>query len=86
MVYQKGHAHARAHTQEGKEWAKAKVIPLNFFYLVSSKCRQYSTPLPGAPEVYFCYRLALLDVKLADKKRQLGECLLGKLDAILTWP
>lgn len=33
MVYQKGHAHARAHTQEGKEWAKAKVIPLNFFYL-----------------------------------------------------
>lgn len=53
---------------------------------VSSKCRQYPTPFPGASEVYFCPRLALLDVKLADKKRQLGECLLGKLNAMLTWP
>lgn len=62
----------------------------DFFFVlnlgISSKCIQYLTPFPGAAEVYFCYRLALLDVKLADKKRQLGECLLGKLDAVVTWP
>jgi len=53
---------------------------------VSSKCRQYPTPFPGVAKVYFCCRLALLDVKLADKKRQSGECLPGKLDVILLWP
>lgn len=84
---------AHVHTQkEGKVWAKAKVFGFFFFFNfvlnlgISSKCIQYPTPFPGAVEVYFCYRLALLDVKLADKKRQLGECLLGKMDAIVTWP
>lgn len=42
--------------------------------------------LLGLVEVSFCYRLALLDVKLANKKRHLGECLLGKLDAIVMRP
>lgn len=76
----------RAHTRR-EEWAKAKVVSPNFFYLQSPQ-NVGNTPLyfSRASEVYFCYRLALLDVKLADKKRQLGECLLGKLDAILTWP
>lgn len=54
--------------------------------LVSSKCRQYPTSFPGVSAIYFCYRLALIDIKLEEKKRQLGECLLGKQNAILEWP
>lgn len=50
---------------------------------VSSLCVQCSV---SRARLSFCYRLALLDVKLADKKRHLGECLLGKLNAILIRP
>lgn len=50
---------------------------------VSSLCVQCSV---SRARLSFCYRLALLDLKLADKKRHLGECLLGKLNAILIRP
>lgn len=79
------------HKKKGRCGQRLKCFDFFFFNFVlnlgiSSKRIQYPTPFPGAAEVYFCYRLALLDVKLADKKRQLGESLLGKLDAIVTWP
>lgn len=80
------------HKKKGRCGQRQKCLDFFFFFNfvlnlgISSKCIQYPTPFPGAVEVYFCYRLALLDVKLADKKRQLGECLLGKMDAIVTWP
>lgn len=69
----------RRETGRRTKWGKGKSGFFKFLLpLVSSKCRQYPTSFPEVSAVYFCYRLALIDVKLEEKKRQLGECLLGK--------
>lgn len=72
-------------THKGKEGAKENVVSPSFLYL-GFLPSVFNALLLGLDEASFCYRLTLLDVKLADKKRYLGECLLGKLDAILTLP